>query len=446
MPLETPSSRRRRTTGFLVAATAVAVLGVGGLFGGVLGELRPEAAPASASPRLELDAALPLGGTAPAVRRLEGAVRVDPRDADRLGELGLAYQLRWRETGDPSFLPVSERALRRALDQRPRDAAATLGLGNLALIRHDFRGALVLGRDARRRAPFAARPYGVVGDALIELGRYPQAFAAFDRMAAVKPSLASYARIAYARELNGDRRGATAAMNLALDAAGGVPEPTAWAHVELAKLALGGGRVDAAARHVCAALAIFPGYVLALEQQARVDAARGKLGAAVTTARRAATAVPLPQFVALLGDLLERQGRMAAAARQWATVAAIDRLLAANGLRVDLESAVFRADHRFRPAETVRLARRARADRPSIYGDDALGWALARAGRCAEAEPWLDRALRLGTKDALLYFHRGYAAGCAGDRRAMRAWYRRALDQSPVFSVRWAPVAREALG
>ena len=87
----------------------------GSLFGGVLGELRPEAAPASASPRLELDAALPLGGTAVAVRRLERAVRVDPRDAGRLGELGLAYQLRWRETGDPSFLPLSERALRRAL-------------------------------------------------------------------------------------------------------------------------------------------------------------------------------------------------------------------------------------------------------------------------------------------------------------------------------------------
>jgi len=445
MPLETPSSRRGRTTALLVAAAAVAVLGAGSLFGGVLGELRPEAAPASASPRLELDAALPLGGTAVAVRRLEGAVRVDPRDAGRLGELGLAYQLRWRETGDPSFLPLSDRALRRALRARPRDAAATLGLGNLALIRHDFRGALALGREARRRAPFAGRPYGVVGDALIELGRYPQAFAEFDRMTAVKPSLASYARIAYARELTGDRRGATAAMNLALDAAGGVPEPTAWAHVELAKLALGDGLVDAAARHVRAALAIFPGYVLALEQQARVDGARGRLGAAVATARRAATAVPLPQFVALLGDLLDRQGRTVAAARERATVAAIDRVLAANGLRVDLESAVFRADHRIRPAQTVRLARRARADRPSIYGDDALGWALARAGRCAESEPWLDRALRLGTKDALLYFHRGYAAGCAGDRRAMRAWYRRALEQSPVFSVRWAPVAREAL-
>jgi tetratricopeptide (TPR) repeat protein len=441
--MQMPSSNRRRTIVLVAAAAAVAA--VGSLLGGTLGEIRPAAGAPSASPRLELDAALPLGGTALAVTRLEREVRDDPRDADRLGELGLAYQLRWRETGDPSFLPLSERALRTALDARPRDAAATLGLGNLALIRHDFRGALALGRQAHRRAPFAARPYGAVGDALVELGRYAQAFAAFDRMAAVRPSLASYARVAYARELTGDRRGAVAAMRLALDAAGGVPEPTAWAHVELAKLALGDGRIAEAAEHVRAALAIFPGYVLALEQRARIEAARGRLGAAVATARRAATAVPLPQFVALLGDLLDRQGRTAAAARQRSTVVAIDQVLTANGLRVDLETAVFRADHRIGPEETVSLARRARAGRPSIYGDDALGWALARAGRCAEAAPWLDRALRLGTKDALLYFHRGYAAGCAGDRNAMRAWYRRALDQSPAFSVRWAPVAEKAL-
>ncbi len=100
--------------------------------------------------------------------------------------------------------------------------------------------------------------------------------------------------------------------------------------------------------------------------------------------------------------------------------AAIDRLLETNGLSVDLESAVYRADHRLAPEATVRLARRAQADRPSIHGDDALGWALARAGRCARRRRWLDRSLRLGTKDALLFFHRGYAAGCAGDRQAMR--------------------------
>jgi Flp pilus assembly protein TadD len=123
----------------------------------------------------------------------------------------------------------------------------------------------------------------------------------------------------------------------------------------------------------------------------------------------------------------------------------IDRLLQVNGVRVDLESAVYRADNRIRPLETVQLARRARAARPSIYGDDALAWALARAGFCHEALPLAARALRLGTKDPLLYFHRGYAEGCAGDRQEMREWYRRALALSPDFSVRWAPVARAAL-
>ena len=434
----------------LGGGVVAAVLALGSLFGGVLNEPRPTGATARAAPRIDLETALSgFGrgrGTAATVAKLEAELSSGSGDPDRLRSLGLAYQLRWRETGDPTFLPLSERALRRALAARPRDPAATLGLGNLALIRHDFRGALDLGRRARRLAPDASRPHGVVGDALLELGRYEEAFAAFERMVAVKPALASYARIAYARELTGDRPGAISAMTLALDAAGGAPEPTAWTHVELAKLELGSGRVHRASRHVGAALTIFPGYVLALEQRARIEAARGRFRAAVATAERAATAVPLPQLVALHGELLDRQGRKAEARRQRAVVAAIDRLLETNGIGVDLESAVFRADHRVAPAETVRVARRARAKRPSIHGDDALGWALARAGRCAEATRWLDRALRLGTKDGLLYFHRGYAAGCAGDRPAMRTWYRRALALDASFSIRWAPVAARALG
>ena len=439
---------KRRTALLLGSATALAVA-AGSLFGGVFTEPRSAGASAVVAPRLDVETALSGfgrgSGTAGTVAKLEAELRSASRDPDRLAVLGLAYQVRWRETGDPGFLPRSERALRQALEAGPNDATATLGLGHLALIRHDFRRALELGRAARRLAPDSSRPYGVIGDALIELGRYDEAFTAFDRMVSLKPSLASYARIAYARELTGDRSGAISAMRLALDAAAGAPEPTAWTHVELAKLELGAGRVERASAHVRAALTIFPGYVLALEQQAHIAAARGRLGPAVAAARRAATSVPLPQFVSLLGDLLERRGDFAEARRQRATVAAIERLLTANGLRVDLEAAVDRADRGIAPSETVRLARLARADRPSIYGDDALGWALARAGRCSEAERWLDRALRLGTQDALLFFHRGYAAGCAGDRAAMRGWYRRALALSPSFSIRWAPVAREAV-
>ena len=438
----------RRGTAVLVASATAVALAVGGLVGGVVTET-PSAGP---GPRISTSAfaeqalsAAAGGVSARTVAGLEQEVRARPGDAGALAQLGFAYQLRWRETGDASFLSRSESALRRSLRARPGDADAVLGLGSLALIRHDFREALALGRRAQRLLPGSARPYGVVGDALVELGRYGAAFAAIDRMASLKPNLASYARVAYARELVGDRGGAIAAMELALEAGAGQPEPTAWAHVELAKLELGHGRLDAARRHARGALRTFPGYPAALVELARIEAADGRLTPARRAAQRAVDALPTGAAVALLADILDRMGRHAEARRQRHAVGVIDRLLRTNGVQVDLEAVVYRADRQVRPRETVRLARRARAERPSIYGDDAFAWALARAGQCEQALPYAERALRLGTDDALLFFHRGYAEGCAGNRAAMRDWYRKALELSPEFSVRWAPVARAAL-
>lgn len=438
----------RSRTQLLLGLAFVVLLIAGGAFGGVLSESR--SASTQASPAVDAGLAVSaLGGltgrdTATKVRRLEAAIRAGG-DADTFTRLGFVYQLRWRETADASYLPRSEAALRKALAERPEDPGATLGLGALALIQHDFRKALRLGRKARRLAPDSAQPYAVLGDALLELGRYDEAFAAFEKMVATRPTLAGYARIAYARELQGNRQGAIAAMRLALDTAGGVPEPTAWTLVELAKLELGRGRLKTAELALRQARSVFPGYVYAGEQLARVLFARGRTDAAVGQARRVSEAIPLPQFVALLADLLERRGDRVEARRQRATVGAIQRVLGASGVRTDLDNALYRADLAIAPAATVELARRARADRPSIHGDDALGWALARAGRCREAAPWLDRALRLGTKDATLFFHRGYAAGCSGDPTGRAAWYRKALALNPNFSVRWAPVARRAL-
>jgi tetratricopeptide (TPR) repeat protein len=437
-----------RRAAILVGGAIAVALALGSLVGGVLAE--PSSPSPAAVPRAGLaDRALAgaAGGVAATtVASLEAQVQARPDDAGLLTQLGFAYQLRWRETGDASYLPRSSAALRRALGVRPDEPNAVLGLGSLALIRHDFRDALTLGRRAQRLLPGSGRPFGVIGDALVELGRYDEAFDAFQRMVNLRPNLASYARVAYARELTGDRVGALQAMRLALESGGGQPEPTAFTLVEIAKLEVGLGRTRAAARHVRAALRVLPGYPAAQLELARIEVRRGRIELAVVGARRAADAVPTTEAVGLLADLLERAGRDAEARRQRSTVAVIDRLLASNGVRVDLEAAVSRADAGSRPLETIAVARRARAERPSIYGDDALGWALARAGRCREALSFAERSLRLGTRDPLLYFHRGYAAGCAGDRVAMREWYGRALALDREFSVRWAPVARAALG
>ncbi len=150
----------------------------------------------------------------------------------------------------------------------------------------------------------------------------------------------------------------------------------------------------------------------------------------------------MPQYVTDLGDLLRVAGRDRAARKQYELIGVIRRLLAANGVKTDLETALFDVDHGIDLRGSVALARKAEALRPSIDGDDVLAWALARTGHCAEALTWSRRAVRLGTQDALKFFHRASIEACLGNRAGARAWARRALSLNPHFSLLWAAQAR----
>ena len=422
---------KRLILGGLAAASTAAAL----LLGGVLTD-----GSAQEAGRVPVASGIAATGSA-LIPQLQQQVRANPTDVVGLGLLGLAYQQRARETGDPSYYTKSDGVLQRALRYSPDDLVATSGLGALALSRHRFHEALVFGRRAVALSPSTARGYGVVGDAQVELGRYREAFAAFDRMASLKPSLSSYARVSYARELLGDVHGAADAMRLAIDAAAGQPEALAWSRTQLGKLFWSQGRVRAAEREYRAALAVRPGYVYAFDGLAQVEAARGWNRKAITYEQRAAEAIPLPQFVAALGDLQRLAGNDNRARRQYALIGAIQRLLRANGVRTDLETALFDVDHAVRLRRALSLARAAQAERPSIDGDDVLAWALVRNGRCSEALHYSKRALRLGTRDAVKFFHRGMVERCLGDSAVAKRWFRRALSVNPHFSLLWAPAA-----
>jgi len=354
-----------------------------------------------------------------------------------------AFQLqqRWRDTADPTFLTRSEAALMRAVELEPDNAQAVLGLASVALSRHDFRKALALGGRAQSLAPGWAAPLGAIGDALVELGRYDRGFAVFDEFARREPGLAAYTRIAYGRELIGRPRAAIAAMKLALGAAPVGGESPAWLHVELGKLHFGLGDLGAAAHDFRAALAARPGFPSALDGLARVEGSRGRTASALAFARRAVAAVPLPQFVSTLTDLYVLDGRLAEAREQQRLVGAIERLLVANGVRTELETAVFDLDHGTHLRSALTRARRAYAERPSIDAADAVAWALVRNGRCGEALEYSRRALSLGTRDVLNLFHRGLAERCVGRRGDSKRTFRRALALNPHFSLRFATVA-----
>jgi tetratricopeptide (TPR) repeat protein len=427
----------------VVAMAALAVL-LGGVLEGSKASGRHEAvAPDAAAGRLL--AGFAPGDTAAYVSTLERRVAANPTEVQSFVLLGLAYQQRARETGDPSFYPRSDEALTRATRLDPQNSLAATGLAALAASRHRFDEAKRLAEKARRLAPDSAGPLGVLGDALVELGRYREAFRTFDRMVGLKPNLASYSRIAYARELLGDSPGAIAAMKLAVEAGAGTVEPLAWTLVQLGNLYFDSGRLGPAARAYLEALARFPGYVHAEAALGRVAAARGNLAVAIARYRDAVEVLPLPQYEGALGDVLRTAGDEDGARGAYGAVGAIQRLLVANGVRTELETALFDLDHGIQSADALARARRAYETRRSIEAEDVLAWALYENGRCTEARTHSLRALRLGTRDALKLFHRGMTERCLRHEAVARSFLRQALAINPYFSLLYAPVARKTL-
>jgi tetratricopeptide (TPR) repeat protein len=442
--------RRRVLLGLGAAGAAAAFL----LFGGILSSPRASdpikdaiaAARTSAQQQDALGlllAGFSTGDTAGYVRKLERRIAAHPQDADALTLLGLSYQQRGRETGDPTFYKLSGEALQRAASAGGRLPLLVQGQASLANTRHRFRDGLRLARQAIALNPENGSAYGALGDALLNRGRYREAFTAYDRMALIAPGIASYARVANARELLGRPLAAAEADELALETGSTVPEHIAWAIVQLGNVRFNTGRLDDAAKAYRKALARLPGYVHAEAGLARVEASEGRYRIAIARLRHVVEVLPIPAYVIMLGDVLHASGRQTAARREYALVGAIERLFAANGVRTELQTAVFDLDHGRNVADALARARTAYASAPGIYAEDALAWGLYRAGRCGEAKLHSAHALRLGTRDALMVFHRAMIERCLGSPSAPE-WFGRALTINPHFSLLWAPVARKA--
>jgi tetratricopeptide (TPR) repeat protein len=140
-----------------------------------------------------------------------------------------------------------------------------------------------------------------------------------------------------------------------------------------------------------------------------------------------------------------RLGRDADARRQYALVEYIGRLSALNKVVYNRELALFYADHDLKLPEALALARAELSVRRDVYTQDVLAWALLKNGRAREALEPLSEALRLGTRDARLFFHAGMIHRAAGNDEAARDFLGRALALSPRFHVLQAPIAVKVL-
>ncbi|ALG06284.1 hypothetical protein AOZ06_04480 [Kibdelosporangium phytohabitans] len=373
------------------------------------------------------------------IEAAQATLRRSDTNAAAWADLGGAYVEQARVTGDPTYYTKAQGALERSLQLQPSQAGAMIGMGALANARHDFAAARDWGRKAEALQPDTAAVYGVLADALTQLGDTAAATVAVQRMLDLRPGVASFTRASYELETHGRTDEAREAMTRALTAAV-TPDEVAFCHYYLGELAFNAGELGTAAEHYANPTA----SVALLQGQAKIAAARGQWDAAITGYRDIVARAPLPQYLHEYAQVLTAAGQTPQATQQLDVLNAQQQLFAAAGATDELSAALLAADFRT-PAEALRHAETEWGRRQNIYVADAMAWALSLNGRHAEALTFSDRATALGTRNAAFAYHRGMILRQLGRPTEAISQLDQALAINPYFSPIDAPKARHTL-
>ena len=390
------------------------------------------------------------------IRFLEERVKRDPEDFIANNKLASEYLQRLRETGDITYLNLASRAANASLGTLPaeQNKGGLIALTQVEFSSHDFTAS----RDHANRLidlePDKGYTFQFLGDSLLELGQYDEAETAFRQMEKLGglqglTRVAIEQRLARLALLHGDNKGAAAHFSSALKIATSVPEPpketVAWCQWQLGETAFAGGDYKSAEKYYRDSLATFPDYFRSLASLGRVRAARGDMTGAIEQYEKVVKILPDPNFVAVLGDLYKLAGRSAEADNQYTLVEQIGHLTALSGTLYNRQLVLFYADHGIKSDEAYANASKEYEVRRDIYGADAVAWTALKAGKITEAQSAIKEALKLGTKDAKLYYHAGMIAVAAGDRTEALRQLKAAISLNPTFDPLQAENARNVL-
>lgn len=375
-------------------------------------------------------------------------IQRNPSDAMAYYRLGDTYIQKARESGDITYFNLAEQALKKALGISPNLSGASRHLAYAFYFRHAFKKAAVQAANAIDLNPTDSHAYGVLGDAYLEVGKYDQAQEAYQRMIQIQGDLYSYSRLSGLKSLRGDPKGAIEDLEVAIQAGkenGRPNESIAWAEWQLGVEHFALGIVKQAEAQHLMALKTYPDYYRALAGLAQVRSAQKRYQEAIDLYQKAIAIIPLPEYATALGDVYKKVGRTEEAKKQYDLVEYIGYLNTLNRVLYNRELAYFYADHDIKIKESLDLAKKELEVRRDIYGYDVLAWAFYKNGKPQEALAVIAEALKLGTKNARLFFHAGMIYRVLGNDEKAKEYLSRTLATNPYFHIFQADVARAML-
>jgi len=395
--------------------------------------------------------------TSRVIHSAQAILASNPKNPEGYAGLGAAYFQRARETGDVSDYQLAEEALTKSLDIDSSDFSAADALESMAEVcmgEHRFADALKYSQKALSLGTGDVSPFAIVGDAYADMGEYDKAAAAYarltprDMMLSPRAAFARDSRLSYLKFVTGDTAAAISLMKTAV--AEGVEaqlprENLSWLYYELGEYEMQAGDPASADAAYLAALKTHPGDYRALAALGKLRANNGRYDEAIELYQKAIAVVPMPIFVAELGDLYAKAGNKAEAQKQYALVEYIGLLGHINQVLHNRDLALFYADHDMKLAEALDLAQKELEVRHDVYTWDALAWALYKNGKLAEAAQASEKATRFGTRDSLLLFHAGMIAAGLGQREQAHMELKQALEVNPHFHVFYAKAAKVKL-
>jgi pentatricopeptide repeat protein len=372
-------------------------------------------------------------------------IKLHPETVKNYVELAQIFLQEARITGrHHEYIPVARKLLDKALNINPANFDAKVAKASILMTLHQFQKAMDEISEAIKSNQYSAAAYGVLVDALVELGRYDEAVKACDKMIGLRPDLRSYARASYLRELFGQNDAAVKAMIMAADAGQNGQENRAWTLYNLGNLFLNEGKLDSAQFVFNGILQERGNYDYALCGLADIDALKSNYSEALEYYVKAAQSSSNHIITEKLADLYKVMGMKENEKEMVTKVLESFRLHELDGFDIDLEYARFCANHDINLKEALSRIENEFSRRPNnIDILDAYSWTLFKIGKHNEAVPLIQKAMHLNSKRALLHYHAAVIYNSINDNKSAYEYLTRSFKENPYVDILTGADARK---